>query len=60
LLDDEEGQSTVRRTRTLSHVEVEGLKDLLGHSDDDEPSVIEEEPEMYSDMDNDNEMVQHV
>ena len=48
-----EGQSSVRRSRALSHVEVEGLKDLLEDLDSDDASVIEEEPEVYSDTDND-------
>ena len=43
---DAEGQSPVvpRRSRALSHVEVEGLKDLLGDLDSD-ASIIEEERE---------------
>lgn len=39
-----------RRSRALSVVEVEGLKDLLGETDDDE-STIEEEDEGELDMD---------
>lgn len=55
----EEGQSAVRRSRALSQVEVEGLKDLLGDLDSD-TSIIDEEPEMYSDTENNDVIVHQV
>lgn len=51
--EDSEGQSTIRRSRALSHVEVEGLKDLLDDLDSDDASIIEEEPDTSSDTDHD-------
>jgi hypothetical protein len=51
--EDLEGQPTIRRSRALSHVEVEGLKDLLDDLDSDDASIIDEEPDTYSDTDND-------